>query len=93
MIQWILPNNNQSLNEKRTTIYPTVRDNDPTFDEMQIGRSRLVINKVTADDVGEYICEVRDHSNNFNRDKRNINVLGMFTRSQKKQLNLTFFSQ
>lgn len=79
-LQWIVPNNNQSFNENRATIYPTVRDSDPIFDEMQIGRSVLVINRVTADDVGEYICEVRDHSNNINRDKRSISVLGMFTR-------------
>lgn len=45
---------------------------------MQIGRSRLVINKVTNNDIGDYICEVRDHSNNFNENKRYINVLGMF---------------
>lgn len=76
-ISWLLPNNNQSIRENRAIIHSTVRDNDPKIHEMQIGRSRLEINRVTSDDVGEYICEVQDHSKNVNRDKRNIIVLGM----------------
>lgn len=83
VIKWILPNKNQAINEQRAIIQQTVLDNDPKIDHMQIGRSRLVINKVTNDDIGDYVCEVRDHSSNFNENKRYINVLGMFIKLNK----------
>lgn len=59
---------------------------------MQNGRSRLVINRVTNDDTGEYICEVRDHSSNFNENKRIINVLGKSINFKPKKYLIKFFS-